>query len=161
MLKPVIPERSDKPPVKVKFLPENEDISPGWSRKNEAALWKSILEDMEGPESRGINESSDFPPVGSDVPVSPSNRPGMIEPTPSRPSEAGIEVSNKTSAPSTAESIETQPRKQLSLECFDKAQRFIEQDGRKEGLRRLRETDPEAAAQFEREQRERKMNIEP
>ena len=172
MLEPVLPERSETSPVKVEFLPEDGSRAPGWSRKNEAKLWKSILEDTEGPESRGINESSDFPAVGSDVPVSPSNPPGKVESTPSLPSVAGAEVFNKTPTSPTAESIKTQLRKQLSPERFDKARQLIDQYGTEEGLRRLREIDPDAARQFERlaapkgqspeqEQRERKTNTEP
>ena len=53
----------------------------------------------------------------------------------------------------TDESIETQLREQLSPERFDKARRLIDQYGTAEGLRRLREMDPEAARQFERGRR--------
>ena len=36
---------------------------------------------------------------------------------------------------------------------FDRAQQLIDQYGPEEGLRRLKESDPEAARQFERERR--------
>ena len=60
----------------------------------------------------------------------------------------------------------------VSPERFDKVQQLIDQYGTAEGLRRLRESDPEAARQFERltapkgrspeqEQREQKMDTEP
>ena len=53
----------------------------------------------------------------------------------------------------TSESIETELSERLSLERFDKAQQLIDQFGTEEGFRRLREIDPEAARQFERERR--------
>ena len=54
-------------------------------------------------------------------------------------------------APTTTESAETQFSEQLSPERFDKAQLLIDQFGTEEGLRRLKEADPDAAQQFERE----------
>ena len=56
-------------------------------------------------------------------------------------------------SPSTTESIETQRSDRLSPERFNKAQQLIDQYGTEEGLRRLRESDPDAARQFERERR--------
>ena len=53
----------------------------------------------------------------------------------------------------TVEGIETQLKERLSPERFDKAQRLIDQYGTEEGLRRLRESDPDAARQFERKRR--------
>ena len=78
----------------------------------------------------------------------------------------------QTATPPTTENVETQLKGQLSLEQFDKAQQLIDEYGTEEGLRRLRESDPEAARQFERlaapkgrspeqEQREQKMDTEP
>ena len=156
---------SDKPPVKVRFLPENEDMRPGWSRKNRGAPLKSWEADIEREESFfneiGINESSGFPPVGSDMPRSSLDLPDMVQSTHSRLSKAGIEAPNKTPTSPTAKSIETQLRKQLSPERFSKVQQLINQYGSEEGLRRLRETDPEAARQLEREQHEPKTDTEP
>ena len=87
----------------------------------------------------------------------------MVEPTPARPSEAGAETSNKTPTPPTAESIKAQLREQLSPERFDKVQQLIDQYGTEEGLRRLRESDPDAAERFERERlrSERLQSSEP
>lgn len=48
-----------------------------------------------------------------------------------------------------AESVETELRKPLLPERFDKVQQLIDQYGSEEGLRRFREMDPEAARQFE------------
>lgn len=54
-----------------------------------------------------------------------------------------------TDEPPTAENIERQLGKEVSPERFSKAQKLIDQYGTEEGLRRLREMDPEAARQFE------------
>ena len=51
----------------------------------------------------------------------------------------------------TLQGIEAELNQGLSPEQFDKAQQLIDQYGTEEGLRRLRESDPEAAQQFERE----------
>ena len=66
-----------------------------------------------------------------------------------------------THTPLTTESIEAELTEGLSLERFDKAQQLIDQYGSEEGLRRLRESDPEAARQFEREQRTPPVRSEP
>lgn len=47
----------------------------------------------------------------------------------------------------------TQDKTPLSPERFENAQQLIDQYGTEEGLRRLRESDPEAARQFEQERR--------
>ena len=147
MLSPVALPLSDKPPVKVSFLPdEGEDALPGWIRKGEYPVPENVSEG-------GSPLDTDTAPVRTDIPISPSDLPGMVEPTPSRPSELRIETANKTPTPLTAESIETQLKEQLSPEHFSKAKQFFDQYGSEEGLRRLRESDPEAARQFERERR--------
>ena len=151
MLKPVVPEPSDKPPVKVKFLPEDGNIEPGWSRKNRAARLKSWEGNIEWEESfvneSGINESSDFPSVDSDVPASLSDLSGIVESTPALPSVADIEKQL------TPAGIEAELSEGVSVDSFDKAQQFIDEYGTEEGLRRLREMDPDAARQFEQRHR--------
>lgn len=67
----------------------------------------------------------------------------------------------KTPTLPTIESIETQHGNRLSLERFDKARQLIDEYGTEEGLRRLKESDPDAARRFERAPREQKMNTEP
>ncbi len=54
----------------------------------------------------------------------------------------------------TPEGIEAELSEGLSPERRDKVQQLIDQYGTGEGLRRLRKSDPDAARQFEREQRE-------
>ena len=147
------PSLSDKRPVKVSFLPDEGDGAlPGWMRKNSEVteVTESVIERVN---ERGINEDTDFPPFHADVPFSPSDLPGMVEPTPSRRNEVELEASKKT-APLSAESIETQLKERLSSDRFDKAQQLIDQYGSEEGLRRLREMDPDAARRFERERGE-------
>ena len=58
-------------------------------------------------------------------------------------------------------SQDTDTREGLSPERFEKAQRLIEQYGTEEGLRRLREVDPDAARQFERERKAPPTSDEP
>ena len=53
----------------------------------------------------------------------------------------------------TPEGIEAELSQGVSADRFDKAQQLIDEYGTAEGLRRLREMDPEAARQFERERR--------
>ena len=55
--------------------------------------------------------------------------------------------------PADAKSVEARGWEGLSLKQREEAKQFFDQYGTAEGLRRLRETDPDAAAQFEREQR--------
>ncbi len=165
MLAPSAVPLSDKPPVKVRFLPdEGEDALPGWMRKgnsNSPSKGGKVASETdsgsEGSISHDINAALDR----TDVPVSPSDPSDMVKTTPSRQSEVGAEASNKTPTPPTAESIETQLREQLSPEGFDKVQQLIDQYGQEEGLRRLRETDPDTARQFEHTQRRRKTDTEP
>lgn len=53
----------------------------------------------------------------------------------------------------TPQGIEAELSKALSPEHFNKAQQLIDQYGTEEGLRRLREMDPDAARRFERERK--------
>lgn len=152
------PPLSDKPPVKVAFLPDKgEDALPGWMRKEAGNRPSGSGEAAAG----GAYSEIDTVSEGSIPPDTDTNLPSVVEPIPSHRSEAGAGASNKTPTPPTAKSVEMQLREQLSPERFDKARQLIDQYGREEGLRRLREADPDAAVQFEREQREREMNTEP
>ena len=147
------PAPSDKPPVKVSFLPdEGEDALPGWMRKMQGTLPSGSGETEFGgdysttdPFSEGsINEDASGAPVRSDVPTSPSDLPDIVKPI-SPQSVADLEKQL------TTQGIEAELSKGLSPERFDKAQQLIDQSGTEEGLRRLWEMDPEAARQFERE----------
>ena len=54
----------------------------------------------------------------------------------------------------TAEGVETQLSERFSPERLEKAREVLERYGPEEGMRRLREDDPEVAAQFERTRRD-------
>ena len=147
--------RSDKPPVKVSFLPDDGPHAlPGWARKLEGnrppgsneAVSDGDYSATDAFSEGSINEDASGAPVRSNVPVSPSDLPDMIKPQ-SPQSVADIE---KTLTP---QGIEAELSQGVSSDSFDKAQQLIDQYGAEEGLRRLREMDPEAARQFERERR--------
>ena len=147
------PVPSDKPPVKVRLLSDTaEDALPGWMRKMQGTLPSGSGEtefggDYSGtdPFSEGsINEDTSGAPVHSDVPASPSDLPDIVKPV-SPQSVADIEKQL------TPQGIGSELIEGLSTNPADKAQKLIDQYGTVEGLRRLREVDPEAARQFERE----------
>ena len=146
------PIPSDKPPVKVSFLSDAaEDTLPGWMRKLEGTLPSGSSETEFGgdysatdPFSEGsINEDASGAPVRSDVPVSPSDLPDIVKPI-SPQSVADLEKQL------TPQGIGSDLIEGLSTNPADKAKQLIEQYGTEEGLRRLRESDPDAARQFER-----------
>ena len=103
----------------------------------------------------------DSPPATSDLPdmsgakASPPNMSDLQKQKPFQKRAAELEQQLMP------EGIEGEPREELSPERFSKAQQLIDQYGTEEGLRRLRESDPDAARQFEREQHEPKMDTEP
>ena len=167
LLEPQIipPPLSDKPPVKVSFLPnDGEGAVPGWMQKmlrrsmaelppgalEGTGLPPGVLEGSESVSAGGYSGVSNFSEGGntdtaSEAPVSTSFLPEIVESTPSRRSEAGGQVPNKMPTLPTSEGIGVQ----LSPERFDKAQQLFDQYGTEEGLRRFRDTDPEAARQFD------------
>ena len=95
---------------------------------------------------RRLFEDTQRAPVRSDVPVSPLDPPDMVKPI----SPQSVEDIEKQLTP---EGIEAELSQGLSPDRFNNAQQLIDQYGTEEGLRRLRESDPEAARQFERERR--------
>ena len=64
-----------------------------------------------------------------------------------------VPTAAKVPAPTAAKGVEASGWEGLSPEQRDKAKAFFDQYGTEEGLRRLREMDPEAARQFRRERR--------
>ena len=170
------PPFSDKPPVKVSFLPDDSpDALPGWVRKEKVygPSGEVIHSPSAGapPTANSVFEEdlpidTDTDPPRADVPVSSSDLPDMVKPTPFPSSMADIEKQL------TPEGIEAELSEGGSTDPFDKARQLIDQYGTEEGLRRLRETDPDAARQFERlaspkgkppeqEQHDRETNTEP
>lgn len=140
---------SDKPPVKVSFLPDDEkNVLPGWMLKQELNTWEPSLEATGGVTVRegNLNQDASDASVRADVPISPSERPDMIE----SQSPQNVADFEKQFSPA---GIEAELSEGLSAAPFDKAQQLIDQYGTAEGLRRLRESDPEAARRFEQERR--------
>ena len=152
---PSLPPLSDKPPVKVSFLPdEGKDALPGWRRKEVGNLASGSGKTEFGgqlPATDFVPEEERYdgtrsPSFGSDVPRASPDVPDMVKPI-SPQSVADIEKQL------TPAGIESELSEGLSPERFNNAQQLIDQYGTEEGLRRLREMDPEAARQFERERR--------
>ena len=138
MLSPTPTGVSDTPPVKVRFLNDGPPQA-GWERK----LKSKHHSDSE--ESLPLDtETASF---GSNVPRSPSSLSGKVESPPAQKSVKDIEKQL------TPAGIETELSGELSTDPFDKAQQLIDQYGTAEGLRRLKEMDPEAARRFEQERR--------
>ena len=98
------------------------------------------------------SDSLEFESDGVDVSSSQSTQSdsGKVERQPPVPS-----------APLTVSSQETESHDGLSPDSFSKARQLIDQYGTEEGLRRLRESDPDAARQFERGRREPPVHSEP
>lgn len=92
----------------------------------------------------GLSEGARSNSVHSNAPLSLSDLPDMVESIPSPPSVEDIEKQL------TPEGIEAELSQGVSSDSFDKAQQLIDQYGTEEGLRRLRESDPDAAERFER-----------
>ena len=171
----VPPPLSDKPPVKVSFLPdEGSGALPGWLRKLEGDRLSGSGEAAAGGSHLGADTFSegslpfdaDTAPSSTDVPVSPSVDPGMVESTPFPSNMANLEKQL------TPEGTKAELSKGVSLERFNKAQQLIDRYGSEEGIRRLKEVDPDVARQFEhlaapkgqspeQEQGEQKTNTEP
>ena len=137
--------------MKVSFLPdEDEGAPPGWVRKQEGNSPLGSGEAASGGAYSAadtvfegdINEDASSASVGSDVP-SPSDLSNVVESTPSPLSIADLEKRLKL------EGIEAELEGSVSPGRYNEMQRLIKQYGTEEGLRRLREVDPEAARQFE------------
>ena len=148
----ILPPTSDNPPVKISFLTdESEGLLPGWMRKLRNAPWSrsGIQTDDEAysVSSRNTSIDIDTAPVDSVLPHSPSDLSPVFESKP--PPRSGSDL-EKRLAPA---GIEAELNEALVPNPADKVQQFIDEYGTEEGLRRLREADPDAARQFEREYR--------
>ncbi|MYE89328.1 hypothetical protein F4X33_10070 [Candidatus Poribacteria bacterium] len=130
---------SDKPPVKVRVISE-EDVQQGDVRR-------SYSSDNQRAPSRAYSEtdtvSGETLLVDTEGILSPSDQPNMGEPT--SPPQSVVDIEKQL----MPEGIEAELSEGLSLDRFDKAKQLIDQYGTEEGLRRLREMDPEAARRFE------------
>ena len=113
--------------------------------------------------SESIGEATDFPQKRSEV--SPVMSEPKIPVTTDHVHHEDRHVHESPTlqppTPAAAKGVEANGWKGLSPEQRDQAKQFSDQYGTEEGLRRFREMDPEAAAQFEREQRKPPVPSEP
>ena len=113
--------------------------------------------------SEGIGEDTDFPQRRSEV------SPVMPEPETSVTSDHVHHGDRHVHEPPTiqppvpmaAKGVEADGWEGLSLKQREQAKQLFDQYGTEEGLRRFRDTDPEAARQFERERRKPPVPSEP
>ena len=136
MLAPIVPPMSDKPPVKVSFLPdEGEDVipMPGWMRKRETNTQAAGIPPY-------IEKQENFPAHSTVSPMTDE---------PSYPVDTVHVPADAQHVP--PESIETPGGERLSPTRRAQAEQFLYRYGTEEGLRRLKEVDPDAARQFERQ----------
>ena len=113
--------------------------------------------------SEGIGEDADFPQRRSEVsPVMPEPK---ISVTPDHVHQKDRHVHEpptiQSPAPTAAKGVEANGWEGLSPEQREQAKQLFDQYGTEEGLRRFRDTDPEAARQFERERRKPPVPSEP
>lgn len=159
-------------------VPEGEDVDLYINKIHLSSMYSVSIEDVGRLIKEGLIPNSpieagmlfDDDPLQAPIRTDSAAREGVFEgaPTPSGVSPVideskspapPVHIHHKdghihhgekhTDEPPTAESIEMQLKEQLPPERFDKAQQLIDQYGTKEGLRRLREMDPDAARRFE------------
>ena len=139
-------------------------------------IWRDFLSQRESSDpasdtvfSESIGEATDFPQRRSEVSlVMPEPKTSVTSehvhyeeghvhepPTPGH----GTDIQPPTLAP--AKSVEAHGWEGLSQEQREEAKQLFNRYGTAEGLRRLRETDPDAAAQFDWERREPPVPSEP
>ena len=137
------PVPSDKPPVKVSFLPdEGEDALPVWTRKMERNPQLGNDEIGSGAAySTTAHDDVRGAPVRSDLPHFPADLSRVVEPV-----SQDIADLQKRLMP---EGVGAKLEQSVSPDRFDEMQRLIKQYGTEEGLRRLREVAPEAARRSE------------
>ncbi len=113
--------------------------------------------------SEGIGEDTDFPQRRSEVsPVMPEPETSV---TPEHVHQKDRHVHEPPTiqppVPMAAKGVEADGWEGLSLKQREQAKQLFDQYGTEEGLRRFRDTDPEAARQFERERRKPPVPSEP
>ena len=148
------PPMSDKPPVKVHFMTD-EEMGEVVSDSTPPRWVQELLDTDQHPHSETADHSlhsAEHSAAGTAT--EEVNRFEDIEDPPARSEVPPVtdEPSGSISKVSTTENVETD-FKALSPTHLDKAQQLIDQYGTEEGLRRFREMDPEAARGFELERR--------
>jgi hypothetical protein len=144
---------------------ENVRPPPGYKEYHFGNVPEHLRSDAPTPDSissESIDGDIDFLPARSEgTPVVPEPKTSV---TTEHVHHEDGHVHEKTTPPAaksmadvekqlTPEGIEAELSDGLSPDPFDKAQQLIDEYGIEEGLRRLRESDPEAAQRFERERR--------
>ena len=126
-------------PIKDRVLPDGgaRDEIEGNSSSESDTVFES-----KGEQSPGAADSDNLFPDGA---LPSDTKPYEFEKSNLPPSVADLEKHF------SLEGIESELTEGLSTDPADKAQKLIDQYGTEEGLRQLRESDPEAARQFERD----------
>ena len=153
MLAPPTVPVSDAEPVSVQVeVYESEDTESGHlphgDTDREEMRYAFDEADAPGGESvlSAVGSDVPMPDTPGHVPLSPSDLPDMIKP---QSPQSVADLENQL----TPAGIEAELTEGLSTNPADKAQQFIDQYGTEEGLRRLRESDPDAARRFEQGRR--------
>lgn len=118
--------------------PETQVSAPSWDLSDVVESFSAASD-----ATKMSRPSIDLPSADADERVDTENRAAASEPV----------ITDALPAPSTlptVEELETTLKVQFSPERFERAMSTLEQYGPKEGLRRLRENDPDVAAQVER-----------
>ena len=138
------PRHSDKSPVKVSFLPDTSyPPIPGWLRKSDLSDLETdaaSIDEFEYP-LEAAPEQSEATRSKIDWEADQSSVRGSEETEDIPPMRDSL----------TSETIKAQLKQQLSLDQFSEAQRLLDEYGPVEGLRRFKEMDTDARAQFDRE----------
>ena len=95
---------------------------------------------LSDPIPTSIREESTIPSTENSSAAAPTVEPGKVL----------IEMSPEPPAPPMGEELETALRERFSSERFERAMSMLERYGPEEGLRRLRDADPEVVEQVER-----------
>ena len=112
--------------------------------------------------SEGIDENTVSPPVIPEPKISVTSdhvhhEAGHVH----EPPTLGHGTDIQSPVPTAAKGVEANGWEGLSLKQREQAKQLFDQYGTEEGLRRFRDTDPEAARQFERERRKPPVPSEP
>ncbi len=112
----------------------------------------SVPPPVVSPGDTTFDETASDLPFTEVEPVSPDrvSTAAWEDSTPAiEPEKVGTKVAPEPPTPTTEEGIETALKAQFSPERFERAMSTLERYGPEEGLRRLRENDPEVAKQIE------------
>ena len=130
---------------------ENVNPPPGYKEYHFGNVPEHLRSDAPAPDSissASIDEDTVSPPVMPESQVS-----GTLEHIHQEGADVHETPTIQPPAPTAAKSVEASGWEGLSLEQRERAKQLFDEYGTAEGLRRLRESDPDAARRFERERR--------